>query len=65
MRTVCGRKTFNKFQTFERCQHFSPYHKKKSASYKVLKEIKAAIASVVGLVYLSSNLQIIILHFRT
>ena len=36
-----------------------------TASYKILKEIRAAIASVVGLVYLSSNLQIIILRFRT
>ena len=38
---------------------------KKAASYKILKEIRAAIARVVGLVYLSSNLQIIILRFRT
>ena len=36
-----------------------------TASYKILKEIRAAIASVVRLVYLSSNLQIIILRFRT
>ena len=36
-----------------------------TASYKILKEIRAAIASVVGLVYLSSNLQIIISRFRT
>ena len=34
---------------------------KKTASYKILKEIRAAIASVVGLVYLSSNLRIITL----
>ena len=38
---------------------------KKTASSKTLKEIRAAIASVVGLVYLSSNLQIIISRFRT
>ena len=38
---------------------------KKTASYKILNEIRAAIASVVGLVYLSSNLRIIILCFRT
>ena len=24
MRTVCGNKTFNKFETFERSQYFSP-----------------------------------------
>ena len=34
---------------------------KKTASHKILKEIRAAIASVVGLVYLSSNLRIITL----
>ena len=38
---------------------------KKTASYNILKEIGAAIASVVGLVHLSSNLRIIILCFRT
>ena len=37
----------------------------KTASYKILKEIRAAIGSVVELIYLSSNLQIIILRFRT
>ena len=65
MRTVCGSKTFNKFQTFEGKKHFSPIFEKKSASYKILKEIRAAVASVVGFVYLSSNLQIIIFFFRT
>ena len=38
---------------------------KKTASHKILKEIRAAIASVVGLFYLSSSLQIVILGFRT
>ena len=38
---------------------------KKTASYKILQEIRTAIARVVGLVYLSSNLQIIILRLRT
>ena len=38
---------------------------KKTASYKILKEIRVAMASVVRLVYLSSNLQIIILRFTT
>ena len=37
---------------------------KKTASSKTLKEIRAAIASVVGLVYLSLNLQIIIFCSR-
>ena len=37
---------------------------KKVASYKILTKL-AAIVSVVGLVYLSSNLQILILRFRT
>ena len=36
-----------------------------TASYKILKEIRTAIASVVRLVYLSSNVQIITLRFRT
>ena len=31
MRTVCGSKTFNKFQTFERSQHFSPYLREKDS----------------------------------
>ena len=38
---------------------------KKTASYNILQEVRVAIASVVELVYLSSNLQIIILRFRT
>ena len=38
---------------------------KKAASYKFLKEIRAAIASLVELVYLSSNLKINILRFRS
>ena len=37
---------------------------KKVASYKILRKL-AALVSVVGLVYLSSNLQILILRFRT
>ena len=37
---------------------------KKVASYKILRKL-AALVSVVGLVYLSSNLQILILPFRT
>ena len=31
MRTLCGSKTFNKFQTFERSQHFSPYLREKDS----------------------------------
>ena len=58
-------KLLTNFKHLKGVSIFLPILKKKSASYKVLKEIKAAIASVVGLVYLSSNLQIIILHFRT
>ena len=42
--------TFNKLLAFEKSQHFSPYLREKTASYKILKEIRAAIASVVGLV---------------
>ena len=41
MRTVCGSKTFNKFQTFERNQHFPLYLREETASYKVLKEINS------------------------
>ena len=37
----------------------------KTASDKVLKEIIGAIFSVVGLVYLSAKLQIVISRFRT
>ena len=37
---------------------------KKTPSYKILNEIRAAMAGVVGLVYLSSNLQLIMLRFR-
>ena len=36
----------------------------KTASYKILKEIRS-YTSVVGLVYVSSNLKIITLHLRT
>ena len=42
--------TFNKLLAFEKSQHFSPYLREKTASYKILKEIRAVIASVVGLV---------------
>ena len=65
MRNVGGSKTFNKFQTFERSQFSLLILEKKIASYKKFKNIRAAIASVIGLVYLRSNLQIIILRFRT
>ena len=58
---VIEKRSFANFQTFERSRHFSPYLR---ASYKILQKIRAAVASVVGLVYLSSNLQIIILCFR-
>ena len=34
MRTVCGSKTFNKFQTFERSQHFSTYLREKDSFLK-------------------------------
>ena len=37
---------------------------KKATSDKILKQIRAAIASVVGLVYLSSNLQIMVMRVR-
>ena len=65
MRNVGASKTFNKFQTFERSQFSLLILEKKIASYKNFKNIRAAIASVIGLVYLRSNLQIIILRFRT
>ena len=34
MSTVCGCKTFNKFQTFERSQHFSTYLREKDSFLK-------------------------------
>ena len=34
MSTVCGSKTFNKFQTFERSQHFSTYLREKDSFLK-------------------------------
>ena len=44
MRTVCGSKTFNKFQTFERSLHFSFIsQRKRQRTYKILKEIKVPI----------------------
>ena len=48
------------FENLEGVSAFLLILEKKRASYKILKEIREAIASVVGLVYLSSNLQIII-----
>ena len=66
MRTVCGSKALNKFQTFEGSQYFSSeLREKKQLTYKISKEIRVAIASVVGLDNLSSNLQIIILRVTT
>ena len=66
MRNVYGSKTFNKFQIFEGRQHFSPdLREKRQLTYKILKECRVAIANVVGLVDLSSIVQIIILRFRT
>ena len=51
MRTVCGSKTLNKFQTLKIVSTFLLILEKKTASYKILKEIRAAIASVVGLIH--------------
>ena len=33
MRTVCGSKSFNKFQTFERSQYFSPDLREKDSLF--------------------------------
>ena len=57
MTTVCGSKAVNKFQTFEESL--------KQLTYKISKERRVAIASVVGLGNLSSNLRIIILLLIT
>ena len=66
MRTVCGSKALNKFHTFEGSQYFSPdLREKKQLSYEISKERIIAIASVVGLDNLSSNIQIIILCLIT
>ena len=63
---VCGSKTFNKFQTFEGNQYFSPdFRKKKQLTYKTSKERNIAIASVVELDNMSSNLRIIMLSLIT
>ena len=59
MRTVCGSKAFNKFQTFEGSQYFSPDLRSKTAYYKISKERRIAVASVVGLDNQSLNSRII------
>ena len=66
MRTACGSKTLNKFQTFEGSQSFSPdLREKKQFTYKISKERRIAIASIVGLENLKSNVRIIILRLIT
>ena len=67
MRTVCGSKALNKLQTFEGSQYFSPdlREKKKKLACKISKERRIAIASVVRLDNLGSNLRIIILPLIT
>ena len=65
MRTVCGSKALNKFQTFEWSQYFSPDLRQKQLTYKISKERRIAIASVAGLDNLSSNLGIIKLYLIT
>ena len=64
MRTVWAAKNLTIFKHLKGVSTFFLILDKKATSYKTLKEITAAIASVAGLVYLSSNLQIIILRFR-
>ena len=58
-------KLLTNFKHLKGISTFLPILEKKATSYKTLKKVRAAIASAVGLVYLSSNLQIIILRFRT
>ena len=54
-------KNLTNFKHLKGVNTFLLIFEKKTASYNILKEIRAAIASVVGLVYLSSNLRIITL----
>ena len=63
MRTVWAAKNLTIFKHLKGVSTFFLILDKKTTSYKTLKEITAAIASVAGLVYLSSNLQIIIDSF--
>ena len=63
MRTVWAAKNLTIFKHLKGVSTFFLILDKKTTSYKTLKEITAAVASVAGLVYLSSNLQIIIDSF--
>ena len=54
MRTVCGSKTFNKFQTFEGSQYVSPDLGERHLTYKISKERRIAIASIVAATLLFS-----------
>ena len=62
MRIVCGSKALNIFQAFE---GFLLILDKKQLTYIISEERRIAIASVVGLDNLSSNLWIIILRSIT
>ena len=48
MRIVCGSKALNKFQTFEGSQYFPP-DLREQFTYKISKERRITIASVMGL----------------
>ena len=63
MKTICVSKALYKFQTFEGSQYFSPDLRQKI--YKISKERRIALASVVGFDNLSLNLRIIILRLIT
>ena len=65
MGTVRGSKVLKKLQIFEGSQYFSPDLNRKRFNYKISKERKKGITSVVELDYLSSNLRIIILRSIT
>ena len=64
MRTVCGSKALNKFQTFEGSFSLLILDKKQ-LTCKISNERRVVMASVVGLDNLSSNLRIIILRLIT
>ena len=65
IRTAKAAKVLTNFKHLKGVSTFLLILEKTTASHKTLREIRAAIAIVVWLVYLSSNSQIIILHFRT
>ena len=65
MGTACGSKALKKFQAFEGVSNFLLILDKKQLTYKISKERRIAIASVVGLDNLGSDLRIIILRSIT